>query len=46
MLIDFHLQGRFPFERLVKFYPFDRINEAIHDSNAGRTIKPIVRFQS
>jgi aryl-alcohol dehydrogenase len=46
MLIDYHLQGRFPFDRLVKFYPFDRINEAIHDSNAGRTIKPIVRFQS
>ena len=44
MLIDFYLQGRFPFDRLVKFYPFDSINEAIHDSNAGRTIKPFVRF--
>jgi aryl-alcohol dehydrogenase len=44
MLIDLYLQGRFPFDRLVKFYPFDRINEAIDDSNAGRTIKPIVRF--
>jgi aryl-alcohol dehydrogenase len=46
MMIDFYLQGRFPFDRLVKFYPFDGINEAIHDSNAGRTIKPIVRFSA
>jgi aryl-alcohol dehydrogenase len=44
ILIDLYLQGRFPFDKLVKFYPFDRINDAIHDSNAGRTIKPIVRF--
>jgi len=41
-LIDLHLQGRFPFDRIVKFYPFDRINDAIHDSEAGATIKPII----
>jgi aryl-alcohol dehydrogenase len=46
MMVDFYLQGRFPFDKLVKFYAFDQINEAIHDSNAGRTIKPIVRFSA
>ena len=43
-LIDLFLQSRFPFDRLVKFYSFDQINMAIEDSEAGRTIKPVVRM--
>ena len=44
MLIDLHRSGRFPFDKLVKFYQFDQINEAIHDSEIGAVIKPIVRM--
>ena len=44
MLIELHREGRFPFDRMVKFYPLDQINEAIADSLEGRTIKPIVRM--
>lgn len=43
-LIDLYKQGKFPFDKLVKFYDFDQINEAIHDTETGATIKPIVRF--
>ena len=43
-LIALHNQGRFPFDRLVRFYPFDQINEAIADSESGVTIKPILRM--
>jgi aryl-alcohol dehydrogenase len=43
-LIDLHAQGRFPFDKMVKFYNFDQINEAIHDSESGKTIKPILRI--
>ncbi len=43
-LIDLYLQGRFPFDKLVKFYPFDRINDAIHDAETGRAVKPIIRM--
>jgi aryl-alcohol dehydrogenase len=43
-LIDLHLQGRFPFDKLVKFYPFERINEAAKDSEKGLTIKPIIQI--
>lgn len=25
---ELYRQGRFPFDKLVKFYPFDQINEA------------------
>jgi len=28
-LIELYRQGRFPFDKLVKFYPFDQINEAV-----------------
>ena len=43
-LIDLYLQGRFPFDKLTKMYPFDRINEAASDSEQGLTIKPIIRI--
>ena len=43
-LIDFYLQGRFPFDRLVRYYEFDQINEAVDDAEHGRTIKPILRM--
>jgi aryl-alcohol dehydrogenase len=44
LLIDLYSKGLFPFDRLVTFYPLDKINEAIHDSESGKSIKPIVRI--
>lgn len=41
-LIDFHKNGKFAFDKLVKFYKFEEINEASADSNNGTTIKPIL----
>ena len=43
-LIKLYQQGRFPFDRLVKFYPFNQINRAIADSRRGSTIKPVLRI--
>ena len=43
-LIDLFLQGRFPFDKLTKFYPFEQINEAARDSERGLTVKPIIRI--
>ena len=43
-LIDLFLQGRFPFEKLTKIYPFESINEAAGDSERGLTVKPIIRI--
>jgi aryl-alcohol dehydrogenase len=45
-LIELYRQGRFPFDRLVKFYDFDDVNQAMADSESGVTIKPILRFKS
>ena len=43
-LIELHRQGRFPFDRLIKFYTLDEINQAAADSESGVTIKPILRM--
>jgi aryl-alcohol dehydrogenase len=42
-LIELYSQGRFPFDRLITFYPFDDINQAVEDMEAGRVIKPVLR---
>lgn len=43
-LIDLYRAGSFPFDKLVRFYDFEEINQAIHDSETGVAIKPIVRM--
>lgn len=44
-LVELHAQGRFPFDKLVKFYSLDQINQAAEDSEKGVTIKPVIRMQ-
>lgn len=43
-LVELHEKGLFPFDKLVKKYPFDQINEAFEDSAKGVTLKPVVVF--
>jgi len=45
-LVELYTQGRFPFDRLVKFYALEQINQAAEDSEKGVTIKPIIRLES
>jgi aryl-alcohol dehydrogenase len=43
-LIEHYENGRLPFDRFVTQYPFDRINEAIADAHAGKSIKVVLTF--
>jgi len=43
-LMDFHLKGLFPFDKIVEFYDFEDINKAAADSDSGKSIKPILLF--
>jgi aryl-alcohol dehydrogenase len=43
-LIELYRQGRFPFDKMVKFYNFEQINDAINDSINGSAIKPILKM--
>lgn len=44
-LVQFYKEGKFPFDKLVKFYEFEDINKAFEDSKTGVTIKPIVNIE-
>ena len=43
-LIALWQAGRFPFDKLARYYTFDQINEAARDSERGTAIKPIIRM--
>jgi aryl-alcohol dehydrogenase len=43
-LIKLYQAGKFPFDRLVKFYDFSDINKAIAHAKHGDTIKPVLRI--
>lgn len=43
-LVELYLAGRFPFDRLIRLYPFAELNAAFADSESGATIKPVVTF--
>lgn len=42
-LVELYKQGRFPFDRMIRFYPLDEINKAAEDSEKGRALKPVLR---
>ncbi len=42
-LIELYRQGRFPFDRMITFYPFDEISKAVGDMEKGKVIKPVLR---
>lgn len=44
MLVDLYKNGKLPIDKLVKFYDFSEIDQAIKDMEKGVTIKPILKF--
>jgi len=44
-LLRYWRQGRFPFDRLIRFYSFGDIGQAFADIAAGRVIKPVLRME-
>ncbi len=43
-LVAWHAAGKFPLEKLVVFYPFEHINDALQTLAVDAVPKPIVRF--
>jgi aryl-alcohol dehydrogenase len=43
-MVAWYKEGKFPINRLVKFYEFEDIEKAFADSKSGRTIKPILKM--
>jgi aryl-alcohol dehydrogenase len=43
-LIKLYQQGKFPFDRMITYYPFDEINKAVEDMEKGLVVKPVLRL--
>ena len=43
-LVRFWEDGRFPVERLLSHYDFERIEDAVRDAESGEAIKPVLRM--
>ncbi|PSH02719.1 MAG: NAD(P)-dependent alcohol dehydrogenase [Acidobacteria bacterium] len=41
-LVDLYMQGRFPFDKLMTFYPLEKINDAVQDQHDGKIIKAVL----
>ena len=41
-LIHYYKQGRFPFDELITFYPFEQINQAFEDTKNGSVVKAVL----
>ncbi|GAA4904799.1 aryl-alcohol dehydrogenase [Nonomuraea thailandensis] len=44
-LIELYRQGRFPFDRLVRFYDLADLETALEDSRRGEVLKPVLRMK-
>ncbi|MEV0222832.1 NAD(P)-dependent alcohol dehydrogenase [Streptomyces sp. NPDC050704] len=43
-LVQLVRDGRLPLDRLIGYYPFADIDQAVRDMSAGKTIKPVLTF--
>ncbi len=43
-LVELYEQGRFPFDKLVRYYELGDIEQALADSKSGEVVKPILRL--
>lgn len=43
-LLEFYKAGKFPFDKLIKFYDFEDINKAMEDSHNGKVIKAVIKM--
>jgi aryl-alcohol dehydrogenase len=43
-LVDLIMDGKFPIQKMIKFYDFADINLAAEESSAGIAIKPVLRM--
>ena len=42
-LIKLHQEGRFPLEKLITFYDFEQLEQAMQDSKSGKVVKAVLR---
>lgn len=43
-LIKYYQKGKFPFDKMIKYYKTDELDKAISDMLTGKTVKPVIVF--
>lgn len=43
-LVELYVQGRFPFDKLIKHYKLEDINTAAAEAESGEVLKPVLTF--
>ncbi len=43
-MVKWYKEGRFPVDKLLTFYPFEEIQQALDDSHEGKIIKAVLRI--
>jgi aryl-alcohol dehydrogenase len=43
-LIELYRTGRFPIDRLVGYFPFDKIGDVLAAARSGETVKSVLTF--
>lgn len=44
ILCEMHAEGKFPMEKIMKFYRLDEVNKAMEEAESGIAIKPVLLF--
>ena len=44
-LIRYYREGRFPFDKLIRYYRFEDINQAFADTKSGKVIKAVLLME-
>lgn len=44
-LVQLYKEGRFPIDKIITKYPFEQLEQAREDSNAGKVIKAVVTME-
>lgn len=44
VMADMYKRGRFPYDKVLTFYPFEAVNQALADLAAHRVFKPVLLF--
>lgn len=45
IMADLYKRGKFPFDKLITFYKFEDVNQAVKDHHDGKVIKPVLLFE-
>lgn len=45
-MLEYYHQGRFPIDKIMKFYSFEDINQAFEDSHNGVALKAVLRMDN